>query len=131
MQKHRETSLKAQSVSAVAASVAALHHVLLCTCPKAAVDLDDASADWPSSSENVAEAYGSWKVNKPVKLLIQMPGILQQAANGVDVLKVQPCCATLEQNCCVDSASWLRVGHSCSNRISTLHMSSLAVRGNI
>lgn len=88
MQKHRETSLKAQSVSAVAASVAALHHVLLCTCPDVPVDPDDESTEWSLSSQHATQACGAWKVNKPVKLLIQIPGILQQAANGVDVLKV-------------------------------------------
>lgn len=83
MQKHRETSLKAQSAAAVAASVAALHHMLSVTCTHGEEESSDLLAS--GCMERPARA---WKANKPVKIFIQLPGILQQAANGVDVLKV-------------------------------------------
>jgi hypothetical protein len=87
-QKHRETSLKAHSTSAVAAYVAALHHTLVCTCQRANHD-ENEPYEWLSASGYNASASVAWKVNKPVKLLIQLPGILQLAANGIDVLKVR------------------------------------------
>jgi hypothetical protein len=89
VQKHRETSLKAQSVAAVAASVAALHHILVCTCHCVNHD-ENEPPEWLIGSGYNAKVSGAWKVNKPVKLLIQLPGILQQAANGIDLLKVRP-----------------------------------------
>jgi hypothetical protein len=70
----------------MASTVSALHHVLIHTCPSA-TDVDEEEGK-QSAASPAGAGPGAWKLAKPVRLFIQLPGVLQLVANGIDVLKV-------------------------------------------